>query len=212
MIGMPEQISNFRTAGFREVSFPTADGGTVFANSYGTGHHGVVLAHGLVFNKESWDDFARRLASSGYFVLAIDFRGYGKSKPGSKGQSLSEDVLAAVRYLRNQGAQRVSIIGGSMGAGAAAQAAAEAPAGAINGLILLSPAPMENPELVKSRKLFVASEDEPLAPLIRQQYELAPGPKDLVMLKGKAHAQHIFKTDQSDTLTTLILQFLSQGC
>jgi len=36
------------------VSFPTSDGGLVYADQYGKGDPGVVLAHGGRFNKESW--------------------------------------------------------------------------------------------------------------------------------------------------------------
>lgn len=196
---------------FREVSFATADGGVIFANMYGEGDHVVVFAHGAVFNKESWDALARKLASNGFRALAIDFRGYGKSKPGSKGQALFEDILAAVRYLRREGSKSVSVIGGSMGGGAAAQAAVEASEDEIDNLILLSPVPIQTPELIKSSKLFIASEDEPLAQRIKQQHEKAHEPKKLVLLKGNAHAQHIFKTDQSERLTALILEFLASG-
>jgi hypothetical protein len=37
------------------VSFPTEDGGLIYADLYGTGDQGVVLAHGARFNKERWN-------------------------------------------------------------------------------------------------------------------------------------------------------------
>jgi pimeloyl-ACP methyl ester carboxylesterase len=86
------------------VSFPTQDGGLVYADLYGNGDRGVVLAHGGRFNKESWSPQARTLAEAGFRVLAFDFRGYGQSRgPGQSqplGAPLHLDVLAAVRYLR----------------------------------------------------------------------------------------------------------------
>ena len=36
----------------KTVSFPTEDGGVVYADIYGEGERGVVLAHGGRFNKE----------------------------------------------------------------------------------------------------------------------------------------------------------------
>lgn len=72
---------------FRKVSFDTSDGGKIHANLYGGGSHGVVLAHGAVFDKESWDKQATRLVQAGLRVLAIDFRGYGDSRPGSLGRA-----------------------------------------------------------------------------------------------------------------------------
>src|SRR5690242_9434768 len=67
----------------KTVSFSTEDGGLIFADVYGEGDRAVVLAHGGRFNKESWEKQARILAAAGFRVLALDFRGYGKSKgPG----------------------------------------------------------------------------------------------------------------------------------
>jgi predicted alpha/beta hydrolase len=58
-----------------KVSFPTQDGGVVYADIYGKGERDVVLAHGGRLNKESWEQQARTLASAGFRVLAFDFRG-----------------------------------------------------------------------------------------------------------------------------------------
>src|SRR5436190_5298591 len=84
------------------VSFPTQDGGLVYADVYGKGDRGVVLAHGARFNKESWKKQAETLAAAGFRVLAFDFRGYGKSRGPGQADPLSAplrfDVLAAVRY------------------------------------------------------------------------------------------------------------------
>src|SRR5216117_1369708 len=102
----------------KTVSFPTADGGVVSADSYGTGERGVVLAHGGRFNKGSWERQAQALAGAGFRVLAIDFRGYGQSRgPGDSdpmSAPLHLDVLAAVRYLRKTGAKTVAVVGASM--------------------------------------------------------------------------------------------------
>src|SRR6202012_5308919 len=59
------------------VSFATDDGGQVCADLYGQGSNAVVLAHGGRFNKGSWREQALSLTSSGFRVLAIDFRGFG---------------------------------------------------------------------------------------------------------------------------------------
>jgi len=109
------------------VAFPTSDGGRIVGDLYGTAVQGVVLAHGGRFNKESWQPQARILASAGFRVLAIDFRGYGESRgPGQRdplSAPLKLDVLAAVDYLRATGVKKVSVIGASMGGEAAGDAA-----------------------------------------------------------------------------------------
>jgi len=58
----------------KTISLPTEDGGVIFADVYGTGDRGVVLAHGGPFNKESWAKQAQTLAAAGFQVLALDFR------------------------------------------------------------------------------------------------------------------------------------------
>ncbi len=82
-----------------EISFCTDDRGIVYAHEYGTGDHAVVLAHGGRFTKESWEDQAPVIAGTGFRVLAIDFRGRGKSKGGPRAVRGLEhlDVIAAAR-------------------------------------------------------------------------------------------------------------------
>ena len=208
------------TAPQQLVSFPTQDGGLVYADMYGEGNRGVVLAHGGRFNKASWEKQARTLAKAGFRVLAIDFRGYGQSRGPGQSDPLSAplhfDVLAAVRYLRTTGAKTVSVVGGSMGGGAAADASIEAKPGEIDRLVLLGARAGGPPEKLKGRKLFITSRDDPHADgsprlvQIRQQFEKAPHPKELVILDGSAHAQFIFETEQGERLMREILRFLSE--
>ena len=199
------------------VSFPTEDGGLVYADTYGEGERAVVLAHGGQFNKESWKKQAETLVAAKFRVLALDFRGYGKSKgPGDSDPAdapLYQDVLAAVRYLRKHGAKSVSIVGASMGGWAAGDASIASQPGEIDRLVFLGSAPSGRAEKLKSPSLFIvarddASEDGPRLPGIREQYEKAPEPKDLIVLEGSAHAQFLFQTDQADRLMREILRFL----
>jgi pimeloyl-ACP methyl ester carboxylesterase len=204
--------------GQKAVTFPTTDGGVVSADSYGAGEQGVVLAHGGRFNKGSWEKQAQALAAAEFRVLAIDFRGYGKSRgPGDSdpmSAPLHLDVLAAVRYLRKNGAKTVSVVGGSMGGGAAGDASILSEPGEINRLVFLGASPNGPAEKLKAPSLFIvarddASEDGLRLPGIRAQYEKAPQPKELIVLDGSAHAQFLFQTDQADRVMREILRFLS---
>ena len=196
---------------FREVSFETDDGGTILGNLYGEGSHAIVLAHGRAFNKESWQEQALEMKNQGLQVLAIDFRGYGKSKPGKKAKALELDVLAAIDYLKGEGAERVSLLGASMGGGAVGRAVVKAKADAVGRVVLLAAAPpVDNPKKLKGNKLFVVSEGDYFAKSTREQFEKAPGSNRLEILPGDAHAQHIFKTNQGDVITKLILDFLTE--
>ena len=129
------------------ISFPTEDGGVIFADLYGSGERAVVLVHGGQFNKESWAKQAQTLAASGYRVLALDLRGYGKSHgPGDSDPMdapLHLDVLGALRYLRAHGAKSVSVVGGSMGGSAAGDASINSRPGEIDSLVMLGAATSE---------------------------------------------------------------------
>jgi pimeloyl-ACP methyl ester carboxylesterase len=199
------------------VSFPTEDGGVVFADVYGTGQRGVVLAHGGQFNKESWAKQAPMLVTAGFEVMAIDFRGYGKSHgPGDKGvlsAPLEKDVLAAVRYLHGHGVRRVSIVGGSMGGSAAGDASIVSRPGEIDRIVMLGAAPNLPADKLKSPALFIVARDDtsgdgPRLPGIQKQFDNAPQPKKLVVLEGSAHAQYLFDTDQGERVMREILAWL----
>lgn len=203
------------------VSFETPDGGVVHGDRYGDGGHWVVLVHGGRFDRGSWAEQARVLAEEGFTALAIDLRGYGRSVAGgaSEAPSLLDegyplDVLAAVRFARAEGAREVSVVGGSLGGWAAGRAAVAAEPGEIDRLVLLAHSPVEEPERMQGRKLFILAEGDvrgegiPRLPDIREQYERAPGPKELVLLEGTAHAQHLFATNQGERLMAEILRFL----
>ncbi len=199
------------------VSFPTQDGGVVYADLYGSGDRGVVLAHGGRFTKESWSEQAPVLAEAGFQVLAIDFRGRGQSRGGSAGSDgVRYDVLAGVRYLHELGVPWVSVVGASFGGGAAAEAAVEANPGEIDRLVLLAHSEIAHPEWMNGRKLFIAARGDTTGSgtlrliWIREQYERAPEPKELIVLDGAAHAQFVFLTDQGDRLMSEILRFLSE--
>jgi len=203
----------------KTIFFSTTDGGTIYADVYGEGGRGVVLAHGGRFNKESWEKQARVLAASGFRVLALNFRGYGSSKGPGDSEPMDApqylDVLASVRYLRKLGAKSVLVVGGSMGGGAAGDAAIAAAPGEIDRVVFLGSSPNGPAEKLKFASLFIvarddASEDGLRLPGIRAKYEKAPEPKELIILDGSVHAQFLFQSDQGERVMREILRFLSQ--
>ena len=198
------------------VVLHTQDGASLQANLYGQGNRGVVLAHGGRFNKESWDPQARVLAEHGFRVIAFDFRGVGQSHgPGDSDfftPSRKFDVLAAARYLRDNGATTVSIIGGSLGGGFAADAALDSP-GLFDRIVFLSATPGGQLESLGGRKLFIMARDDVSGdgarlPGFMAAYGKTAPPKQLLIVDGSAHAQFLFQSDQSDRVMTEILKFL----
>ena len=200
------------------TSFSTEDGGLIYADLYGRGERGIVLAHGGRFTKESWQPQAQSLARAGFHVLAFDFRGFGKSHgPGDTDMytaPMQLDVLAAVRYLRKNGAKTVSVMGGSFGGSAAADASIASQPGEIDRLILLAADGVGAPERIKSPLLVIVARDDisgdgPRLPRIRTWFEKAPEPKQLIVLDGSAHAQFLFQTEQGNRVMKEILRFLT---
>lgn len=205
----------------RQITIATEDGGTIYGLESGKGKHGVVLAHGGRFNKETWSKQAAELAKAGFRVVAIDFRGYGKSTgPGQQdifSAPLHLDVLAAVRYLKKNGAKTVSVVGGSLGGGAGADAATVAKQGEIAGLVTLGGLMGgKRPEDLSVRLLVITTRQDANAgglrlPGIQAAFDRVPGKKELVILEGSAHAQFMFDTELANDVMSRIIKFLSEA-
>ena len=71
--------------------------------------------------------------------------------------------------------------------------------------------PVAEPERLNGPKLFVVSRGDGLAAKVREQFEKAPEPKELLILDGSAHAQFLFQTEQGERLMKRILEFLSES-
>jgi dienelactone hydrolase len=208
------------TFGQRLVTFPLQGKPVeIQADLYGSGTRGVVLAHGGRFHKESWKKQAQALADAGFLVLAVRFRGDAFNPDGSPDSSGSTadnaaDVLAAVSYLHRSGAKTVSAVGASLGGDAVGEADAQSKPGNIARIVLLGSSGGDHPEKLSGRKLFIVARDDRSGsglrlPEISSNYEKTPQPKKLVILKGSAHAQYLFDTDQGPRLLSEILRFLS---
>lgn len=200
------------------VFFATQDGGRIAADLYGTGDRGLVLVHGGQFKKESWAKQAPVFVKAGFRVAAINLRGVGESTGPKQDDQYSAplhyDVLAAVHYLRQNGAKTVSVVGGSMGGSAAADASIVGAPGEIDRLVLLGAEPNMPADKLKSPLLIIVARDDsngagPRLPGIRKQFDKAPEPKKLIVVEGSAHAQFLFETDQADRVMREILAFLA---
>lgn len=91
----------------------------------------ILILHGHGGNRASETDItlARPLVRHNYDVLMFDFRGHGESgdAPVSVGEHEVRDLAGAVRYLKTRGVQQVGVIGMSMGADTALNAAPDQP-------------------------------------------------------------------------------------
>ena len=192
----------------REVTFEARDGATRRGHLYSGGPHAVVLAHGGVFDKESWREQAEALVAVGLTALAFDFRGYGDGEPTYGLPGKANDVLGAIDYLDREGYERISVVGGSMGA--QFSMAASARTDRIDRLVLIAPGSKGlGAGLKAASTLFIVAERDRMRQDVDREYAAAPQPKRLEVLPGSAHAQHLFATDQAATVTRLIVEFLA---
>ncbi|HEY2299974.1 MAG TPA: alpha/beta fold hydrolase [Jatrophihabitans sp.] len=107
----------------RDVVLHTSDGIRLSARHWDPGLRdiGCVVAHGFTGSSRSADVVAisRALSTHGVGVLAIDFRGHGRSGGHSTvGAEEIHDVAAAAQWLRSHGYTHVAVLGWSMGGSA----------------------------------------------------------------------------------------------
>ena len=198
------------------VSFTTEDGLTIKGRLFGSGETAVVFAHMYPNDQRAWWDFASEVAGQGYAALTFDFRGYGETG-GSKDIALIDrDLAGAVRYLRENGYQRVILVGASMGGTAALKVAARDEfEGLVAGVVAVS-APQAFQGLValddvadiKVPMLFVASERDGVAfESLEASYDSATGPKEQQVYPGDAHGTELLDGGHAAEFKALLFDF-----
>lgn len=113
----------------RNVAFTTDDGLKIrgWYAPDDNSHMAIILLHGHRGNRWQMYDTAKMLRRAGYGVLLYDARATGESE----GQAISigyyetADLLAAVRFLRQQGITRIACLGQSQGGATILMAAAK---------------------------------------------------------------------------------------
>ena len=135
-----------------ELWFYAADGTKLVGHRFGKGTKAVILAHQSEGDLCDWLPYARRLASQGYFVFPIDFRGYGfsQARTGAAANRFAADLAAATKALRRLGKKKVFLVGASMG-GIASLVAGVNVTPAVNGVVAVSaPARFRGMDAVKT--------------------------------------------------------------
>ena len=115
--------STVRALSARSFWQETRDGVRLYMIEAGSGKTTAVLAHGGQSNLCETLTFATKLVAAGYKVVAFDFRGRTGHSGSSSSHplSLGRDLAAAVAHARKSGAERVFLIGSSMGGAAIVQ-------------------------------------------------------------------------------------------
>jgi len=128
------------TAGTRDITLTTADHVNIRAtlntpDETGNPAAAVILIHQGGSNRREWDVLVPKLLDQGYYVLAYDVRGHGESDPVDSLRKLFNDpaqapldLQAAMHFLTalpGVDAQRIAVVGASIGANLAAMASSE---------------------------------------------------------------------------------------
>ena len=198
------------------VSFITEDNFTIKGRLFGNGETAVVFAHMYPNDQRAWWDFAAGGGGQGYAALTFDFRGYGETGGDKDIAVIDRDLIAAVRYLREQGFERIALVGASMGGTAALKVAARDEFdGLVAGVVAVS-APESFRGLVAREDvgnidvpmLFVASEgDGSAVDSLESLYERASGFKERQVYSGDAHGTELLEGAHADEFKTLLLDF-----
>ncbi len=182
----------------RDVSFKTGDGVTLLGTLYGRGRRAVVLANQADTPREDWSSVAQLFAARGYLALAFDYRGVNGAGGTFSGELVTSDRLAAIAYVRTQGAARVVLVGASLGGAVVLRAAGQEPAVAavasISAPAALTGAGVSDGLLrrLTNPKLFVNSDRDDFADDTRHMYGVAAAPKNLQIYSGDGHGLELF--------------------
>jgi dipeptidyl aminopeptidase/acylaminoacyl peptidase len=207
-----------------EVSFQTDDGWTI----HGTlrlpqrtdrkSAPAVVLVHSNLSDRHVFDTLERALATAGFAVLNIDFRGRGKSREKGSYFELSKeerdkgylDVRAAINFLAAHEAvddNQISIVATSVGVKYGMTAASSD--SRIKSFVLLGGLP-ERGEIEKWTfpVLFVSNQGVPqIAEAFRDSYAAAKSSASLLLkYEGGAVGYQLFEVDEN--LQPLIVRWL----
>jgi uncharacterized protein len=200
------------------VSFDTADGATISGELYGSGETAIIFS--MMGNcKPGWREFAQITAAQGFLTLTYPWRGCRASSVDEVLiQKFLEDTRAAITLVREQGAEKIILVGASLGGVASAKLALESQASGI--VILASPPSISqwNFEIQSADlktdipKLFITAENDKTVPAsaTRELYDLAAEPKEWQTYPGSAHGTDLFEGESGTDLQQRILDFIQK--
>jgi alpha-beta hydrolase superfamily lysophospholipase len=198
------------------VTFDTTDGATVSGELYGSGKTVVIFS--VMGNcKPGWREFAQLTAAQGFMALTYQWRGCrANSVDEVLIQKFVDDARAAIAFVREQGAEKIILVGASLGGCASAKLAVESQA---SGLVVLASPPsipqwgfeIELVDLdTDIPKLFITAENDDTvsADATRALFDLAAEPKEWQTYPGTAHGTDLFKSENRAAVEQRILEFI----
>lgn len=201
-----------------EVSFKTTDGETLKGLIYGHSKKAAVFSHMYRDNKTDWQDFAEVIAAKDYMTLVYDFRGHGDSSGTFEAAKMPVDLAAAINFTVKQGAEKIVLLGASMGGMATIEEAARDHKH-ISGIVTVS-SPLDWGNLtitdkdlkaLSMPKLFVNSDQDDFAEDTKHMYAVSAEPKQLHLYQGRAHGVELFTTPDEPDFSKRLTDFIAQS-
>ncbi len=216
---MPAAARNtllYRTlANSTAVEIKASDGKTLYGSFFAADGDAkaVILLHELYTNRSSWKPLVQPLLESGFKVLAIDLRGYGKTKGKINWKSAQTDTVAWAEWLKMQpGVQSIGLVGSSMGANLALNGCA-AITGCV-GAVAISPGlnyfGVKTTDAVQAGfpALIVYADRDPYPKNdVPKMQELAGEHLEILLYCGRTHGMGLFK--DHDDLAGAIVTWLA---
>lgn len=201
----------------QRVAFTTPDGAGMGALLYGTGDTAVIFS--VMGNcRRGWEKMAELAAQNGVTALTYQWRACKESGTvvQSELQKFVDDLRGAIHFMRERGAQKIILVGASLGGVASAKLAVEA---SPNGLVIVaSPREIEDWGFeidlgdvnIDMPKLFITAENDSVVPVekSRELFDLVAEPKEWQTYPGTAHGTDLFETENGDALQKRILDFI----
>jgi dienelactone hydrolase len=215
----PAPTTSPARTGAPQISFPAADGPSVTGRLWGSGTTAVILSNMGDNDPAHWERFAPTLAAKGYTVLTYAYRypSPSRSITAQGARDAVNDLRGAVAFARSRGAQRVVLIGASLGGMVTAKAAGSLD---VAGAAIIA-APGDRPDFemriepaelaaIKAPKLFVASDGDSNVPAAetKKLFDAAPEPKRWQQFTSTAHGTQLLDTALANDFSNLLAEFV----
>ena len=199
------------------ATFRTTDGATITGELYGSGETAVIFS-AMGNCKPGWRELAQLTAAQGLMALTYPWRGCRESGSANETElrKFVEDARGAINFVREQGAERIILVGASLGGLASAKLAIES--NAIGIVIVASPPgisqwgfEIESSDVnTEIPKLFITAEKDAVVPVsaARELFDLAAEPKEWQTYPGTAHGTDLIQGETGEAVALRILEFV----
>lgn len=159
-----------------------------------------------------WGQIASDIARQGYMAVTYKYSRQGNER--------TNDLLEVIKFIQEQGAQEIILVGASRGGIVSLQAAvnAESNANIVAIVVFSAPSQYEGVIFYTSQdlasisipKLLISAEHDEYINQTREIFDTFSEPKELQLFTGEAHGTDLFKDYQAE-LVPLLMEFVTSN-